>query len=112
MNAQTFWNVIGNYNKQTWAIQILLIILLLFSIALSYMRKVTWAAKFFLEIANLFIGIVFFAWYGTEPIQKFFALPLYLLSGILFLFDAWKYKDGILEKPNKIRAILLLLYSI
>lgn len=76
------------------------------------MRKVTWAAKFFLEIANLFIGIVFFAWYGTEPIQKFFALPLYLLSGILFLFDAWKYKDGILEKPNKIRAILLLLYSI
>lgn len=52
------------------------------------MRKVTWAAKFFLEIANLFIGIVFFAWYGTEPIQKFFALPLYLLSGILFLFDA------------------------
>lgn len=112
MNAQAFWNVIGNYNKQTWAIQILLFILLLISIALSYMQKVKWAAKLSLGIANLFIGIVFFARYGTEPIQKFFALPLYLLSGILFLFDAWKYKDDILEKPNKIQAILLLLYSI
>lgn len=60
MNAQAFWNVIGNYNKQTWAIQILLMILLLFSIALSYMQKVKWAAKFSLGIANLFIGVVFF----------------------------------------------------
>lgn len=112
MNAQTFWNVIGNYNKQTWAIQILLMILLLFSIALSYTQKVKWAAKFSLGIANLFIGVVFFAWYGTEPIQKFFALPLYLFCGILFLFEAWKYKDDILEKPNKIQTILLLFYSI
>lgn len=112
MNAQAFWNVIGNYNKQTWAIQILLMILLLFSIALSYMQKVKWAAKFSLGIANLFIGVVFFAWYGTEPIQKFFALPLYLFCGILFLFGAWKYKDDILEKPNKIQTVLLLFYTI
>lgn len=61
MDAQAFWNVIGNYNKQTWAIQILLIIFLIFSIALSYMQKAKWTAKFSLGIANLFIGIAFFA---------------------------------------------------
>ncbi len=112
MDAQTFWNVIGNYNKQTWAIQIVLIIFLAFSIVLSYMQKVKWTAKFSLGIANLFIGIAFFARYGTGPIQKFFAMPLYLFCGILFLFEAWKYKDDALEKPNIIQVIFLLLYSV
>ncbi len=80
------------------------------AIALSYMQKVGWAAKFALGIINLFIGIVLFAWYGTEPIQKFFALPLYLLYGILFLWESRKYKDDILKKPNTIQIVLLLLY--
>lgn len=112
MDAQTFWNVIGNYNKQTWAIQIILVIFVIFSLVLSYMQRVKWAAKFSLGIANLFIGIVFFAGYGTEPIQKFFALPLYLLCGILFLFEGWRYKDDIVESSNIIQTILLLLYLI
>lgn len=76
------------------------------------MQRVKWAAKFSLGIANLFIGIVFFAGYGTEPIQKFFALPLYLICGILFLFEGWRYKDDIVESPNIIQTILLLLYLI
>lgn len=112
MDAQAFWNVIGNYNKQTWKIQIILIIFMIFSVLLSYMQKVKWAAKFSLGIANLFIGITFFACYGTEPIQKFFALPLYLFCGMLFLFEGWKYKNDILEKPSTIQAILLFLYLI
>lgn len=112
MDAQAFWNVIGNYNKQTWAIQIVLIIFLAFSIVLSYMQKIKWTAKFSLGIANLFIGIAFFARYGTEPIQKLFAMPLYLFCGILFLFEAWKYKDDALEKPNIVQVIFLLLYSV
>lgn len=87
MNAQAFWNVIGDYNEQTKNVQIGLLIFMILAIALSYIRKVNWAAKFALGIVNLFIGIVFFAWYGTEPIQKFFALPLYLLCGILFLYE-------------------------
>lgn len=68
MDAQAFWNVIGNYNNQTWIIQIVLFIVMLLAIMLSYMQKVRWAAKFLLGIVNLFIGITFFAWYGTEPI--------------------------------------------
>lgn len=112
MDAQSFWNVIGNYNKHTWVLQIIMLIFVIVSIMLSYMQKVKWAAKFSLGIANLFIGIVFFAWYGTEPIQKFFALPLYLLCGILFLFESWKYKDDIVERPDIIQTSLLLLYFI
>lgn len=110
MNAQAFWNVIGKYNEQTKILQIGLLIFVIAAITLSYMRKVNWAAKFALGIANLFIGIVFFAGYGTEPIQKFFALPLYLLCGILFLYESWHNKNDLLEKPTPFQSLLLVLY--
>lgn len=110
MNAQAFWNVIGNYNEQTKIVQIALLIFMILSIALSYIRKVNWTAKFALGIVNLFIGIVFFAWYGTEPIQKFFALPLYLLCGILFLYESWHNKNDLLEKPTPFQILLIVLY--
>ncbi len=61
---------------------------LLIAVALSYTKKLKWAAKFSLGIINLFIGIGFFAWYGTEPIQKFFAFPLYIICGVLFLYES------------------------
>lgn len=110
MNAQAFWNVIGNYNEQTKILQIVLLIFVIAAIALSYTRKINWAAKFALGIANLFIGIVFFAWYGTEPIQKFFALPLYLLCGILFIYESYHNKNDSLEKPTPFQSLLIVLY--
>lgn len=110
MDTQVFWNVIGQYNSHTWIIQIILLIFMISAMALSYTQTVRWAAKFALGITNLFIGIVFFAWYGTEPIQKFFALPLFLLCGILFLWESQKYKADMLEKPSTIQTVLLLLY--
>ena len=70
------------------------------------------AAKFSLGIANLFIGIGFFARYGTEPIQKYFALPLYLSCGILFLYESWHNKDDMIKKPNMIQVIFLSLYLV
>lgn len=112
MDAQAFWNVIGNYNEQTWIIQIILFTFMLLAIMLSYMQRVKWAAKFSLGIVNLFIGIAFFAWYGTEPIQKFFALPLYLLCGGLFLYESWRNKNDMIKRPNLIQIMLLLLYLI
>lgn len=110
MDAQAFWNVIGNYNEQTKIIQIGMFIFVIFAIVLSYIQKVNWAAKFALGIANLFIGVVFFAWYGTEPIQKFFALPLYSLCGILFLYESWHNKNDLLEKPTFFQSLLIVLY--
>lgn len=110
MDTQAFWNVIGHYNSQTWAIQVALLILLLSAAGLSYTQRIRWAAKFALGLTNLFIALAFFARYGTEPIQKLFALPLFLLCGGLFLWESRKYKDDILEKPNGVQAVLLLLY--
>ena len=110
MSAQAFWDVISNYNEQTKILQIGLLIFLILAIALSYMRKVNWAAKFALGITNLFIGIAFFAWYGTEPIQRFFALPLYLLCGILFLYESWHNRNDLLDKPTPLQSLLIVLY--
>lgn len=110
MNGQAFWNVIGNYNAQTWIIQMILFIFIMFAIVLSYMQRIKWAAKFSLGIINIFIGMGFFAWYGTETIQKYFALPLYPVIGILFLCESWHNKDDTLEKPNMLQITLLLFY--
>lgn len=68
MDAQDFWNVIGRYNQDTVIAQIILVVLILVFLILSYMGKIKFGAKIILGIANLFIGIVFFAYYGTEPI--------------------------------------------
>ncbi|OUO76020.1 hypothetical protein B5F53_17785 [Blautia sp. An249] len=110
MDAQAFWNVIGNYNQQTKNVQIILFMILILGIALSYTQKVKWSAKFVLGIVNLFIGIAFFSYYGTEPIQKFFALPLFLVCGILFLYECYHSRDDRLEKPNLWQVSLLALY--
>lgn len=110
MDAQAFWNVIGNYNQQTRIAQIVLFIFTILGVSLSYCQKMKWSAKFILGIVNFFVGIVLFACYGTEPIQKFFALPLYLMCGILFLYESYHNKDDILEKPNMWQQFLLLLY--
>lgn len=110
MDTQAFWNVIGNYNEHTKMIQIGLLLFAMLAIALSYTKKIDWAAKFALGILNLFIGIVFFAGYGTEPIQKYFAFPLYLFCGILFLVESWHRREDILKKPDALQTLLLLLY--
>ena len=110
MDAQTFWNVIGIYNQQTVAVQIVLFLFAVIAAVLSYSHKVKWAAKFALGIIHLFIGIVFFAWHGVEPIQKYFALPLYLLCGFLFLYESWHNRNDTLEKPNGWQCLLLVLY--
>lgn len=110
MDASAFWNVIGEYNQHTAVIQILLFIFVLVSAVLSYTGKIRNIIKIALGILNLYIGICFFAGYGTEEIQKFFALPLYLLCGALFLYDAFRNREDRLNMPNRWQAFLLILY--
>lgn len=112
MDAYTFWNVIGNYNEHTLIIQIIMLVFVLTALVLSYSKKTNWAAKFALGIINLYIGIAFFALFGTEPIQFFLALPLFLLCGILFLYEAWHNHDDILQTPNVLQVALLSLYGL
>lgn len=112
MDAQVFWNVIGQYNQHTVVVQVILLVLLVIAVALSYAGKVAWAAKAMLGIVNFFIGIVFFGYYGTQPIQTYFALPLYILCGLLFLYECVRHKTEVPAKPDFFQIILLLLYGL
>ena len=112
MDAQVFWDVIGRYNQQTLAIQILLLVFVLSAVSISFAGKVQWLAKLALGVANLFIGIVFFGIYGTEPIQMFFALPLYLVCGGLFLYESLRSREDALGRPDGWQAALLVLYAL
>lgn len=110
MDAQTFWAVIGAYNQQTWAFQIPLLAFLLGMMVLSYTKKVPWAAKCALGILHLFIAAVFFAGFGELPIQRLFALPLFLACGLLFLYECRHNSADVLRPPTLPQALLLLLY--
>lgn len=110
MDAEAFWKVIGEYNQHTIVIQVFLFLFVLTSVVLSYTNKVKNIAKIALGIANLFICFGFFAIYGTEAIQKFFALPLYLICGILFLYEGFRNKDERLNVPTRWQIALIILY--
>ena len=110
MDAQAFWNVIGEYNQNTILIQGVLLVLTVLAAAGSYNAKRAYFAKWMLGTLNLWIGIVFFCFYGTQPIQKFFFLPLFLLCGVLFLYEAYKNKNDALKKPDFFQLVLFSLY--
>ena len=112
MDSTVFWDVIGTYNSQTKFFQIIILNFILVGLALSYTRKVKWAAKLVLGLSNLFIGIAFFGVFGTEPIQKYFALPLYLICGSLFLTECFKNKNDTLNSPNKLQLFLIALCAL
>ncbi|MDL2300264.1 DUF6064 family protein [Clostridiaceae bacterium OttesenSCG-928-D20] len=107
MDAQAFWNVIGNYNQSTWVWQCVILALIIISFILAFFQKVAWLPKITLGIGNIFIGVVFFLVYGTEPIQIYFAAPLYLGTGILFIYEAIKHKCSRFNRPVAGQWVLL-----
>ena len=112
MNTQAFWDVIGNYNQTTLIWQCMILVLIITSLILAYFQKVIWLPKITLGITNLFIGIVFFLFYGTELIQTYFAAPLYIVTGFLFFYEAIKNKSSQFSKFGKVQWILLCLVFI
>ena len=110
MDAKAFWDVIAAYNSKTIMLQIIIFVLITAALTLSYTGKIDWIAKFILGISNLYIGVVFFGIYGAEAIQKYFALPLYLCCGVLFIFESIKNRKDTIEKPSIWQAFLLLMY--
>ena len=110
MDVNNFWEIIGKYNDKTIIIQIVLFVIGIFSFILSYTGRIKWIIKLTLGIIIIFVGIVHFGYYGTEMIQKYFAFPLFIISGLLFIFESIKNKQDILGKINKIQFILLILY--
>ena len=110
LDAQAFWDVIGAYNTQTVSMQIVLLAVLAVALTLSYTGTVGWCAILALGISNLYIGVVFFGAFGTQSIQWFFALPLYLCCGGLFLFESIKNRYDRLERPGIWQMVLLLMF--
>ncbi len=112
MDASIFWDIIEQYNTQTIYIQIVLFVSLAISFAVSCNIHKGWICKMVLSVLNLFIGIVFFVQFGTEPIQKYFALPLYLLVGVLFAYETIRNRKDALRKPTPIQLFLAALYLV
>lgn len=105
METQVFWDVIANYNVATWMIQILKLFCIVIGLSIAYKKNNARVMKVVLGIINLYIAIIFFGVYGTEPIQKFFAMPLYIGIGVLFLKDAYCETDTV-NKPNKLQVCI------
>ena len=74
MSASSFWNVIAEYNKHTLYIQLILVTIIIISIIVAYTRQFNFLPKIALGISCLFIGLIFFLYYGTEPVQHFLAV--------------------------------------
>lgn len=112
MDAERFWNVIANYNQATVYVQMILGICLILSCVIARKGKATWLPKVVYGGISLFLAIVFFLIYGTEPIQFFFAFPMFLVLGCVFFFEAFKHKDEEFCKFTKLQWILTVLVLI
>lgn len=110
MDAAVFWDVIGKYNSFTWIYQCIIAILLLISAGLAVLKNKAWLLKAALGVGNIFIGVVFFLVYGTEAIQKYFAAPLFLLTGFLLFREAVMHRGIKLGKPVAVQWILLSMF--
>jgi hypothetical protein len=109
MNTEQFWNVIGLYNTDTIYIQIIFTILLAASVILAYKKKYQTLPEIVLSVINIFIGVIYFIYYGTDPIQSYFAAPLFILVGLLFGWEAIKHKNAKFNGVKGSRLALLVL---
>ena len=109
MNADSFWEVIGNYNQSTLFVQVILGICLILACVVARKDKLRWLPKVVYGVICIFLAIVFFLIFGTEPIQFYFAFPLFLLLGIVFIFEAVRNKREEFQKFTKIQWALVML---
>ena len=111
MEAAAFWKVIGEYNLHTGGCQIALLAVLIIGVLTSYLTRYKWIAKVVLGLLNSFIAIFFFHEYGTEPIQRYFALPLFSATAILFFYESIKKPTDDILLPKPMAATLMVLYA-
>jgi hypothetical protein len=112
MDAQAFWNVIGSYNQSSWVCQCAVLALIAAGAVLAFSQKAAGFLKAALGLGNLFIGVVFFLVFGTEPIQRYAAAPLFLAIGGLFLYEAVRRKTDCFRTPGVIQWALLFLFAV
>jgi hypothetical protein len=109
MDASAFWNVISNYNSSTLIFQIILMVAIAVTAVITFKKSNGFYIKLSMGLTNLFIGFIHFGFFGTEPIQQFFAYPLYIAIGIMFINDAF-YGNNSIGKLNPIQYVLFSLF--
>ena len=112
MDGNVFWNIIAQYNQGTIKVQCILFVLIIFSFVMTLAMKYCWILKTALGIMNIYIAVAYFIAYGTEPIQRYFAFPLFFAIGVLFLYESWRNADDEASHPDSIHIVLFLLYFI
>ena len=110
MDASAFWKVIGQYNQSTRYIQAVLLAVLVLAVFAGFRYGKANIIKYALGILNLFIAFGFFFAFGTQAIQRYFAFPLFLSAGTLFIYEAIRYGDDIPEKPRAVHYVFFALY--
>ena len=109
MTAGSFWEVIGYYNQSTLFVQAILGICLILACIVARKDKMRWLPKVVYGVICIFLAIAFFLIFGTEPIQFYFAFPLFLLLGIAFIFEAVRNEEEEFQKFTKIQWALVML---
>lgn len=110
VDVEFFWDVIGDYNSTTlfWQALIVLLLSVSFYIAIKFHKPRIILLS--LGATNLYIGLVYFFIFGTEPIQFFFAGPLFIAIALLFFYESLLNPCVRFSKPTVLQFLLLGLY--
>jgi len=105
-----FWNTIGNYNLETFSVQVVFSILLIGILAISFFKKnrfITLFTQTIFGVVFIFVGIYFFLITDKSFTTNIFG-PMFILIGCLFLYCLLNHKTEI-QQPTKFQFFLFAL---
>ena len=92
MSAESFWNQVSLYNRDTIWVQLLLLVIAVILIYCMYAqpgKRTDMGLKAFFAFLFAWDGAVFFLIYADNPISTYFGAPLFFILSILFLIDLY-----------------------
>lgn len=113
---EPFWVTLQSFRDDTFAVQMLIIAAylgILFLIARREGVRTDVIVKIILSAIFIFNGIAcFLMYFGKIPIAKFFAGPLYIAIGYLFIVDIYAKRIHFTFNISKIRRFFSFLFII
>ena len=115
-NMEPFWMTLQSFRDDTFIVQMLIIVAylgILFLIAKREGARTDAIVKVILSSIFIFNGIACFLMYFSElPMAKFFAGPLYLAIGYLFLIDIMARRIHFTFNVSPLRRFLAFIFVI
>ena len=115
-NMEPFWMTLQSFRDDTFIVQMLIIVAylgILFLIAKREGARTDAIVKVILSSIFIFNGIACFLMYFSElPMAKFFAGPLYLAIGYLFLIDIMARRIPFTFNVSPLRRFLAFIFVI